>query len=120
MGEKYNMCVSISDNLKRKEKEFVENIYGKTESNIIKELKLSLLIYNKIIIKEEILNNLIEIYNKNNKNEIKMIFYILSYIWLVKNELHKLKEIIYKDDLTKTIISNLITLSGIIVMNIRN
>lgn len=41
---------------------------------IIKELKLSLLIYNKIIIKEEILNNLIEIYNENNKNEIKMIF----------------------------------------------
>lgn len=120
MGKKYNICVSIYDNLKRKEKEFVENINGRTKTNIIKELKLSLLIYNKIIIKEEILNNLIEIYNENNKNEIKVIFYILSYIWLVKDELHKLKEIIYKDDLTKTIINNLFTLSGIIVMNIRN
>lgn len=32
MGGKYDICVSIFDNLKRKEKEFVENIYGKTET----------------------------------------------------------------------------------------
>lgn len=53
---------------------------------IIKEAKLNVIIYNKIIIKEEISKKLMELYNNSNENnKIAILFKILSYIWIIDN-----------------------------------
>lgn len=54
---------------------------------IIKEAKLNVIIYNKIIIKEEISKKLMELYNNSNENnKIAILFKILSYIWIIDND----------------------------------
>lgn len=94
-------------------------------SKIISELKLNLLIYNKIIIKNEIINDIKELYNKSNENDsLILLLRLLSYIWLVKDEnLIKIlkEEFIRKSDLNNGIINGLsinsISLKCIIIIN---
>lgn len=78
--------MSILNNLKLKERDYLKKY--KERNEIIEKMKLLLIINNKIIIKEKIINRLIELYDesKSKKNEnLKILFNILSYIWLFKS-----------------------------------
>lgn len=57
--------------------------------NIIEEIKLHLLIENKII-NSDITNRIIYFYNNNNISNTKVIIIILSYIWFIND--YKLAE----------------------------
>lgn len=53
---------------------------------ILEEIKIDLIIYNKIIIGDILLNKLIKIYSESNDdNRIKYLFTLLYYISNVKN-----------------------------------
>lgn len=57
---------------------------------MIEEIKLELLIYNNIIIKEEILNRIIKLYNDNIKinlnQNLNILFIIISYVWALNDK----------------------------------
>lgn len=87
------------------------NLNDITKNNMIEEIKLSVLIYNRIIIKEEMSNRLIELYNHSEENdEYRIFFKIISFIWLIKeNELYDImkEELKIKNGLLHKLINEL-------------
>lgn len=85
---------------------------------ILEEIKIDLIIYNKIIIGDILLNKLIKIYSESNDdNRIKYLFTLLYYISNVKNN-----ELLFniKNELNfKTLIDKMI-LNGILDNTILN
>lgn len=72
-------CKNIN---KKSEIDFNKNLY------LIDEMKLNLLIYNKIVINENDMDKmLIKIFNNSKKNEeLKILFYIYEYICIFKDK----------------------------------
>lgn len=58
----------------------INNLDCKNEvkiSGIIEEMKLYLIVDNQIIIKEKIIDGLVQIYNKSNKDNYSIILFII-------------------------------------------
>lgn len=56
-------------------------------SEISKEKYLKEIVSNKIVNKNEILNNLVELYNNSERNEnLELLSLIMEYLWLLNDE----------------------------------
>lgn len=69
------------------------------KSYIMDEMKCNLLIYNKIIIKDDIMNKIMKIYEESNIfNSLKYMLMIISYLWYLndKKVISDFKNIFYK------------------------
>lgn len=85
-------------------------------NKIIEEVKLNLLINNKVIMKEDIIERLIKLYNGYKNEKMTILFNILFYVWLLKDEklLLKLKnELSFINEPDKELILKQISINSI-------
>lgn len=95
------ICNCKNINIKS-EIDFNKNLY------LIEEMKLNLLIYNKIVINDDVNKILLKIFNNSKNNEeLRILFYIYEYVCLFKDKtkLCKLEEKIkYKNGIIHQIL----------------
>lgn len=110
-----NILKNRSKNLKKENHIYslknIEIIHSCPNKNhILSDIKLYLNVNNKIIIKNDIINSLILLYNNANKNSLKYLLMILNYLWLYRNDklFEKIKnELKYTNEGEKTIIDSI-------------
>lgn len=115
----YSFLVDISNYMKKMELRM-------NKSNIMDEMKCNLLIYNKIIIKDDIMNKIMKIYEESNIfNSLKYMLMIISYLWYLndKKVISDFINIFYKTSrsyldkylIRRGVINNTINTEGIII-----
>lgn len=115
----YSFLVDINNYMKKIELQM-------NKSYITDEMKCNLLIYNKIIIKDDIMNKIMKIYEESNIfNSLKYMLMIISYLWYLNdkkvisvfiNIFYKIsRSYLDKYKIRRGVINNTINTEGIII-----